>query len=112
MIALLLLGLCIVAETALELCYKRAADATDGVVAALLHPLTWLGLGLWAVQAIAWILVLRGLPLAVAYPVNCLTYVTVPLASLVVLKEKLTARQVGACVLIASGVALVAGRGA
>jgi len=48
----------------------------------------------------------------VAYPVNCLTYVTVPLASLVVLKEKLTARQVGACVLIASGVALVAGRGA
>ncbi|WP_443751315.1 permease [Asticcacaulis solisilvae] len=110
MIAFALLGLCVVAETLLELCYKRAADAGNGVAGALMHPLTWLGIGLWAVQAVAWIFTLRVLPLAIAYPVNCLTYVTVPLAGWLVLREKLSPRQLWASVLIASGVALIAGR--
>jgi drug/metabolite transporter (DMT)-like permease len=110
MIAFVLLGLCIAAETALELCYKRAADAGDGVAGALMNPFAWLGIGLWAVQAVAWIFALSALPLAVAYPVNCLTYVTVPLAGWLVLRERLSWRQVWASVLIASGVALVAGR--
>ncbi len=108
MIAVILLATCIVAETLLELCYKGAAQAGDGVVATLRHPLTWAGIGLWAIQAIAWILTLRQLPLSVAYPINCLTYVTVPFASWLVLKERITVRQMIACTLVAAGVVLIA----
>lgn len=110
MIAFGLLAVCIFAETLLELCYKRAVEGGGGVIGALKHPLTWLGIGLWAIQAVAWILSLRTLPLAVAYPVNCLTYVTVPLAGWLVLKEKFSLRQLLASFLIAAGVVLVAGK--
>ncbi len=110
MMAFVLLAVCIIAETTLELCYKHATSLAPGVMSALRHPLTWLGIGLWLAQAIAWILTLRVLPLAIAFPINCLTYITVPLAGWLVLKERLSRRQMLASLLIFGGVILVAGR--
>jgi len=105
---------CVTAETCLELCYKvasnRAAAGGGGVLTTLREPMTWLGVALWAVESIAWVLVLRTLPLSQAYPAMCLTYLTIPLACRLLLKEGLSARKLWASALIAVGVALIAGR--
>jgi undecaprenyl phosphate-alpha-L-ara4N flippase subunit ArnE len=109
--ALALLGFCILCETVQQLSFKvgsgraeQAASFTRGVV---LQPLIWLGLALWVIESIAWVLVLQKTPLSMAYPVMTATYATVPLAGLLLLKERMTRRQTLGAVLIFAGVLLV-----
>jgi undecaprenyl phosphate-alpha-L-ara4N flippase subunit ArnE len=109
--ALALLGFCILCETVQQLSFKvgsgraeQAASFTRGVV---LQPLIWLGLALWVIESIAWVLVLQKTPLSMAYPVMTATYATVPLAGLLLLRERMTRRQTLGAVLIFAGVLLV-----
>jgi undecaprenyl phosphate-alpha-L-ara4N flippase subunit ArnE len=109
--ALALLGFCILCETLQQLSFKvgsgRAERQASFVRGVALQPLIWLGLALWVVESIAWVLVLQKTPLSMAYPVMTATYATVPLAGLLLLKERMTRRQtMGAC-LIFAGVLLV-----
>jgi drug/metabolite transporter (DMT)-like permease len=64
------------------------------------------------VESIAWVLVLQRSPLSMAFPVMTLSYATVPLAGLVLLRERMTRRQMLGAGLIFSGVLLVAVSGA
>lgn len=114
--ALGLLAFCIAAETVQQLSFKLGAGKAEaaphffrGVV---LQPLIWIGAALWAIESIAWVLVLQRAPLSMAYPVMTLTYATVPLAGLVLLKERMTARQMVGAGLIFAGVVCVAASGA
>jgi undecaprenyl phosphate-alpha-L-ara4N flippase subunit ArnE len=106
--ALALLAFCIVAETVQQLSFKvgggraeRAASFARGVA---LQPLIWLGLALWVVESIAWVLVLQKTPISLAYPVMTATYATVPLMGVLLLKERMTRRQLVGAVLIFAGV--------
>jgi undecaprenyl phosphate-alpha-L-ara4N flippase subunit ArnE len=109
--ALGLLAFCIAAETAQQLSFKvgsaraeRSASFARGVV---LQPLIWLGLALWAVESIAWVLVLQKSPLSMAYPVMTATYATVPLAGVALLRERMGLRQALGAALIFTGVVIV-----
>lgn len=114
--ALGLLAFCITAETVQQLSFKIGsgkAEAHPGFVRGiLLQPLIWIGILLWGVESIAWVLVLQKSPLSMAYPVMTLTYATVPLAGLVLLREKMSRRQMAGAGLIFAGVLLVGIAGA
>lgn len=114
--ALGLLAFCITAETVQQLSFKVGsgrAEAHPGFVRGiLLQPLIWIGIVLWVVESIAWVLVLQKSPLSMAYPVMTLTYATVPLAGLVLLREKMSRRQMAGAGLIFAGVLLVGIAGA
>jgi drug/metabolite transporter (DMT)-like permease len=114
--ALALLAFCIAAETVQQLSFKvgsaKAEGARSFVRAVVSHPLIWIGIALWVVESIAWVLVLQRSPLSMAFPVMTLSYATVPLAGLVLLRERMTRRQMLGAGLIFSGVLLVAVSGA
>ncbi|MDB5419407.1 MAG: hypothetical protein JWP50_2826 [Phenylobacterium sp.] len=114
--ALGLLAFCILAETVQQLSFKLGsarAEAAPGFVRAVIgQPLIWIGMVIWAIESIAWVLVLQRAPLSMAYPVMALTYATVPLAGLLLLREKMTSRQALGAFLIFSGVLLVGVSGA
>jgi drug/metabolite transporter (DMT)-like permease len=111
-----LLAFCVLAETVQQISFKLGAARADGAAAwagaILRHPLIWLGVGLWAVESIAWVLVLQRLPLTLAYPMMTLTYATVPLAGVLLLRERMSRRQIAGAGLIFAGVALVGLAGA
>jgi undecaprenyl phosphate-alpha-L-ara4N flippase subunit ArnE len=109
-IALLTFG--IVAEVARELCFKLAAQRSQPEVAGYLlrvmkMPLTWSGIVLWVFEAVAWVAVLGIVPLSVAYPIATLTYALVPLAGVMVLRERLNREQLIGASLVVLGVAWI-----
>ena len=115
-VALGLLAFCILAETVQQLSFKLGsarAEAAPGFVRAVVsQPLIWIGIVIWVIESIAWVLVLQRAPLSMAYPVMALSYATVPLAGLLLLREKMTSRQALGAFLIFSGVLLVGVSGA
>ena len=105
--SLLLLAACIVAEVAYQLSFKSASDRADPrryARSLVFQPLLWLGIALWAAEAVGWILVLQHAPLAVAYPIMTLTYAGVPLAGVFLLKEKMSRSQIAGAALVLIGV--------
>jgi len=112
-----LLAFCVIAETIQQISFKlgstRPTPEGGGFYAGILaQPLIWLGVALWVIESIAWIQVLQRAPLSLAYPIMTLTYVGVPLAGLLLLRETMTPRQMLGGGLIAVGVACVALSGA
>lgn len=102
---------CVLAEIGTQLNFKAAADAArpeSPVISLLSQPLLWLGILLWAIEAVAWLLVLEHARLAVAFPIMTLTYAGTPLAAGLVLGERLTRGQKAGAALIAVGVMVVA----
>ena len=96
------------------LCFKRGVNDDEAnpldvgfIRMVLTSPLLWLGIILWAVELVTWIIVLEHTPLSVAYPMMSIIYCTVPLAGKWFLGEPLPPRQWAATALIALGVALV-----
>jgi undecaprenyl phosphate-alpha-L-ara4N flippase subunit ArnE len=112
-----LLSFCIFAEIVREVSFKAAADRSApgaGYFGRLLRRhVLWLGLGAWAVELTAWVAVLQRAPLTLAFPIMSLTYAAIPLASAVVLKERLGRSQLAGAALVAAGVVCVgvSGRG-
>lgn len=109
-----LLAFCIVTEIGRELCFKIASDGADGAVGFAVYVLAlarqsalWFGLVFWAVEVVAWVLVLERTPLAVAFPIMTLTYAGIPLAGALVLKERLSRGQIMGTALVALGVTCV-----
>jgi drug/metabolite transporter (DMT)-like permease len=105
-----LIGFCVFAEAAREVCFKRAANHT-ALLKAMMKPLTWLGIFFWGIEIVAWTLVLEHVPLSVAFPLMALTYITIVLAGALILNEAVNIRHaIGAC-LITAGVACVGATG-
>ena len=112
---LALLAFCIVTETARDLSFKRAALGAQGgstyALGLAQQPTLWVGIAFWAVEVVAWIIVLQHAHLSIAYPIMTLTYTTIPLASALLLKERLTRSQTIGVVLVGLGVLFVAASG-
>jgi drug/metabolite transporter (DMT)-like permease len=113
--ALALLGFCVAAETVQQLSFKAGAEranaATSFAAGVALQPLIWLGVAIWVVESIAWVLVLQRTPLSLAYPIMTLSYATVPMAGVALLRETMTPRQLAGAALIFSGVVCVTAAG-
>jgi uncharacterized membrane protein len=65
------------------------------------------GLAAWIAWTICWLYVLRVAPLARAYGLTSLTYVIIPLASVLILGEQIRRLHVFGIVLITAGIACV-----
>lgn len=107
---LMLISFCILTEAAREICFKHAAHNTN-FVAALIKPVTWLGIGFWAVELIAWILVLEQVALSVAFPLMALVYVAVVAAGAWIFNEPVNQRHALGALIITAGVACVGATG-
>jgi drug/metabolite transporter (DMT)-like permease len=111
----MLLGLvafCVTAETMQQVSFKlgvgaagRSGNFLRGVA---LQPLIWVGIALWVVESIGWVLVLQRAPLTIAYPMMTLTYAAVPVAAFSLLRERISPRQILGAALIFGGVVCVA----
>jgi drug/metabolite transporter (DMT)-like permease len=114
--ALILLAFCICAETAQQLSFKagstKAARAPHFARSLLRSPLILAGIALWVIESVAWVLVLRSVPLTVAYPIMVISYAAVPLSGVLVLGERMSPRQiVGAGLVVVGALCVGASRG-
>jgi multidrug transporter EmrE-like cation transporter len=76
-------------------------------VSAITNAWVWLGLFVFGISAIAWLLTLSRVPLNVAYPFNALGYLLVLIASVAVLHEKANAWTVGGSLMVVCGLIIV-----
>jgi undecaprenyl phosphate-alpha-L-ara4N flippase subunit ArnE len=101
---------CVLAEVGTQLNFKAASGAAspDSPILSLFRqPLLWCGILLWAVEVVAWLLVLQHAPLVIAFPVMSLTYAATPFAARLVLEERLGRGQAIGAALVALGVLIV-----
>ena len=79
----------------------------DTIMKAAREPLLWLGLGLFGISALFWLVVLSRVPLSVAYPFAGLSYIVIVFLDRIFLHEQIPSlRWVGAAV-VAAGIALI-----
>lgn len=100
---------CVLAETATEVCFKQSADG--GFLSLLVKPLIWLGILLWAMELLAWTVVLEWVPLSIAFPLMASSYVVVVFAGAIIFHEKVNLRHAAGVFLVAAGVACVGATG-
>ena len=113
--SLFILLFCVATEIGRELCFKVASNATtpeNPVLGLALSPILWCGIMLWGVEMLAWIRVLQSIPLGIAFPIMTLTFVGVPVASHLLLKERLNRSQWAGALLVFVGVIIVGISGA
>jgi multidrug transporter EmrE-like cation transporter len=88
-----------------------AADA-GGIVTTLLlafrSPMVWLGLALYGLGALAWILVLTRMDLSLAYPFLALNFVLIAVVSRLFLGETIPAMRWAGIAVICFGIVLIA----
>lgn len=105
-----LIGCCVLFEAAHEVCFKLAAKEA-ALSAAIMKPWTWLGILFWAIELVAWTLVLDKVALSIAFPLMALSYVAIVVAGAVILKESVNLRHAVGAFLITAGVACVGATG-
>ena len=85
----------------------QVADAGQTIVKAMKEPLLWIGLALFGVSAVFWLVVLSRVNLSVAYPLVGVSYIVIVGLSRFIFNEHVpTLRWMGVA-LIALGIALV-----
>jgi multidrug transporter EmrE-like cation transporter len=105
-----LIGFCVIAEAAREVCFKQAANNT-AFGKAIMKPWTWLGIVFWGIELVAWTLVLEQVPLSIAFPLMAISYIAIVLAGALILKEQVNIRHAIGALLITAGVACVGATG-
>lgn len=103
----LVLGLAIATSMAGQTLLKAGAGRAD-FVAQLFDWHTLVGLCLYGGAALLYIVALRRIPMSVALPCTAVSYIAIAIIGHVVFGEALGPRQIGAIVLIGSGVVLLA----
>jgi drug/metabolite transporter (DMT)-like permease len=83
------------------------AEAGDTIVRALKEPRLWLGLALFGISAVFWLVVLSRVDLSVAYPFVGLSYIVVVLFARLFLHEQVTALRWLGVVVVAVGIAII-----
>ena len=83
------------------------AAAGDTIIRTLKEPRLWLGLTLFGVSALFWLVVLSRVDLSVAYPFVGLSYIIVVLFSRIFLNEHVTALRWLGVVIVAVGISII-----
>lgn len=85
----------------------EVAAAGDTIMRAAKEPRLWLGLTLFGISALFWLVVLSRVPLSVAYPIVGVSYILIVLLGRFVLHETVpTMRWIGVFV-VATGIAII-----
>lgn len=85
----------------------QVSAAGDTIMRAAKEPRLWVGLGLFGISALFWLVVLSRTPLSVAYPFVGITYILVVIISRVFLHEHVPALRWVGVLVVALGIALV-----
>lgn len=85
----------------------QVSAAGDTIMRAAKEPRLWVGLGLFGISALFWLVVLSRTPLSVAYPFVGITYILVVIVSRVFLHEHVPALRWIGVLVVALGIALV-----
>lgn len=85
----------------------QISDAGDTLIRAAREPRLWLGLFLFGVSALFWLVVLSRIDLSIAYPIVGISYILIVLFARLFLNEHVpTLRWVGV-VVVAAGIAII-----
>ena len=90
-----------------QIALKSAAEVSPTVIAQFLNPLTMLGLAVYIVAALCYILAIKKIPVSIAFPSVAASYAVVAVVAHVLWNESLGWPQVAGIVLIGSGVLLI-----
>lgn len=104
---------CVIGICAGQILFKLTAASlvnTSRLWQVFVSPTLLLGLGIYGLATIAWIMQLRHIDLSRAYPFMALSFVLVPLASVLFLKEAVDGRYWVGVGFIVSGIVLTVAR--
>ncbi len=90
-----------------QLLLKAGAERSTGFLAQFIDPFTILGLGVYALAAVLYIVAIKRLPVSIAFPSVSLSYVAVALAAHWLWNEPLGWPQFAGIVLIGGGILLI-----
>jgi small multidrug resistance pump len=90
-----------------QIALKSAAVGASSFAAQLLNPLTLLGLVIYGLAAIAYIVALNRIPISIAFPSVAASYAIVAVLAHVLWNEPLGWPQLGGIALIAAGILLI-----
>jgi drug/metabolite transporter (DMT)-like permease len=106
-----LLGFFVLCSTAAQVLLKAAGlqmERGPGTFAAwLLNPYLWLVGACYAWALLAWIYVLKALPLSKAYPWSAVVYVLTPVAAMLIWGERLSATYLAGMACILCGILVI-----
>ena len=109
------LFLTVILVTIAEIFLKQGTTETATVenahwlgLSSLPSPHVWIGAALLVLSSITWILVLRKMPLYLAFMLSSVVHVTIPLASWLVLGERIHAIRWTGIALVVAGVWIIA----
>ena len=77
------------------------------VLGAATSPWVWLGLAIFGISAIVWLVVLSRVPLSLAYPFNALGYLVILTASILLLHERANLFTWAGTTLVVAGLVIV-----
>jgi small multidrug resistance pump len=100
-VAAILLG------TAGQIALKSAAKGSPTVIAQFLNPPTMVGLAVYIVAALCYILAIKKIPISIAFPSVAASYAVVAVLAHILWDEPLGWPQLAGIVLIGSGVLLI-----
>lgn len=99
----------VAAQLTFKLAGNYAAERLGLIGSFAVNPWLWVGLLLSANGMICWLMTLRLMPLASAYPWTALIYVLTPMASALLFSEVLSGKYLVGLVFIVGGVFITAG---
>lgn len=86
---------------------SEIAAAGDTIGRAIREPRLWLGLGLFGISSVFWLVVLSRVDLSVAYPFVGLSYIVVVMFARLFLHEQVTPLRWAGVVVIAIGIGII-----
>lgn len=90
-----------------QIALKSGANGSATVVAQFLNPFTIVGLALYVIAAVCYVVALKKIPVSVAFPSAAASYAVVAVLAHVLWDEPLGWPQLAGIVLIGSGVLLI-----
>ena len=90
-----------------QIALKSAAEKSATIAAQFLNPLTIIGLAIYIVAALCYILALKKIPVSIAFPSVAASYAVVAVLAHILWNEPLGWPQLAGIVLIGSGVLLI-----
>jgi small multidrug resistance pump len=90
-----------------QIALKSAANGSTTVITQLINPLTMIGLAVYLLAALCYILALKKIPVSIAFPSVAASYAVVAVLAHVLWDEPFGWPQIAGIVLIGSGVLLI-----
>lgn len=93
-----------------QILFKRASETLSGpggpIPGLLASPHFWIAVIMYGLATVAWVFVIRDMPIGRAYMFMALSYLYIPLLSLVFLAEAITLTQIAGALIICVGIAV------